>query len=211
MHRISIRGATLALSLATLTTGLGVAVSSADSPAFSQSADSSPAANVRGETHGLQAALAERHRVALVAAVEKRRAEAARAAAAKRAAEKAAAERRAAAERASREAHRRALYSGDPRTIGRAMLADFGWGNDTQWQCLDALWTRESNWQIYETNPSSGAYGIPQALPGYKMASAGSDWRTNPRTQILWGLRYIAGRYGTPCGAWAHSQAYNFY
>ena len=58
---------------------------------------------------------------------------------------------------------------------------------------------------------SSGAYGIPQALPGSKMASAGSDWRTNPKTQIKWGLGYISGRYGDPCGAWSHFLRKNWY
>lgn len=80
-----------------------------------------------------------------------------------------------------------------------------------QFGCLDALWELESSWSVTETNSSSGAYGIPQALPGSKMASAGADWATNGYTQIDWGLSYISGRYGTPCAAWAHSQAYNWY
>lgn len=101
-------------------------------------------------------------------------------------------------------------YSGDPRSIARQMVADRGWGGD-QFSCLDSLWQKESNWNHTAQNPSSGAYGIPQSLPGSKMASAGSDWRTNPATQITWGLNYIAGRYGTPCGAWAHSQSHNWY
>src|SRR5690606_13623238 len=96
-------------------------------------------------------------------------------------------------------------YSGDPRSIAQQMLPDFGWGAD-QFSCLDSLWQRESNWNPSAQNPSSGAYGIPQALPGGKMASAGSDWATNPATQIEWGLGYIQGRYGSPCGAWGHSQ-----
>ena len=70
---------------------------------------------------------------------------------------------------------------------------------------------RESRWDYRAMNPSSGAYGIPQSLPGSKMASAGSDWRTNPVTQIRWGLGYIAVRYGTPCGAWAHSESVGWY
>ena len=80
-----------------------------------------------------------------------------------------------------------------------------------QYSCLDALWTRESNWNPYATNASSGAYGIPQALPGDKMAIFGADWRTNPVTQVKWGLSYIAGRYGTACNAWAHSQQDGWY
>jgi hypothetical protein len=111
------------------------------------------------------------------------------------------------AARASRSRFRAASY-GSPRSIARAMLAERGWSD--QFGCLDSLWTRESGWRVYASNPS-GAYGIPQALPGSKMASSGSDWRTNPATQIRWGLGYIAASYGSPCGAWRHSQSYNWY
>jgi uncharacterized protein YabE (DUF348 family) len=86
--------------------------------------------------------------------------------------------------------------------IARQMMADsYGWGDD-QFACLVSLWERESGWRVNAHNRSSGAYGIPQALPGSKMASAGADWETNPATQIKWGLGYISGRYSTPCGAW---------
>lgn len=78
----------------------------------------------------------------------------------------------------------------------------YGWGQD-QFECLVNLWNRESGWRYNAKNPSSGAYGIPQSLPGKKMASAGSDWKTNPETQIRWGLSYIEGRYNTPCNAWS--------
>ena len=114
----------------------------------------------------------------------------------------------AASERASRGSAR--ASSGDARTIGRAMVADRGWSSG-QFTCLDSLWTRESNWNPTADNPTSSAYGIPQALPGSKMASAGADWRTNPATQISWGLGYIADRYGDPCAAWSHFQANNWY
>jgi hypothetical protein len=90
------------------------------------------------------------------------------------------------------------------------MLSSYGWGDD-QWGCLDSLWQKESGWSHTAMNASSGAYGIPQSLPGNKMASAGADWQTNPATQIRWGLGYIQGRYGSPCSAWAHSQAVNWY
>ena len=94
--------------------------------------------------------------------------------------------------------------------IGRSMAAaNYGWGDD-QFACLLSLWNRESGWRVNAAN-SSGAYGIPQALPGSKMASAGADWQTNPATQIAWGLGYIAGRYGTPCGAWDHSESNGWY
>jgi hypothetical protein len=95
------------------------------------------------------------------------------------------------------------------RTAGR-MLGHFGWGN-RQWKPLKWLWNRESGWNKYASNPYSGAYGIPQALPGSKMASAGNHWRTNATTQIRWGLRYIKSRYGRPRAAWNHSQAYGWY
>lgn len=97
------------------------------------------------------------------------------------------------------------------RALGKQMAADiYGWSGD-QWFCLEALFTKESGWNQYAANRSSGAYGIPQSLPGSKMASAGSDWQTNPATQIRWGLGYIKGRYGTPCGAWNHSQSRGWY
>ena len=86
------------------------------------------------------------------------------------------------------------------QAIARSMLSSYGWG-DEQFSCLVNLWTRESRWNYQAQNSSSGAYGIPQALPGSKMASAGSDWASNPATQITWGLGYISGRYGSPCGA----------
>jgi len=97
---------------------------------------------------------------------------------------------------------------GSPRAIARDQLAGRGWSD--QFGCLDNLWTRESGWRTTAGNPS-GAYGIPQALPGSKMASAGADWRTNPATQIRWGLGYIGARYGDPCGAWAHFQNRGWY
>jgi hypothetical protein len=112
------------------------------------------------------------------------------------------------AQRRASRARRAAVSYGSPRAIAQAMLADRGWSS--QWGCLDSLWTRESGWRVYASNPS-GAYGIPQALPGSKMASAGSDWRTNPATQIRWGLGYIASAYGSPCAAWRHSQSHNWY
>jgi len=103
------------------------------------------------------------------------------------------------------------VYSGeDPRSLARPLVAARGW-SDSEYQCLVQLWNRESQWNPHAQNSSSGAYGIPQALPGSKMASAGADWQTNPVTQINWGLGYIAGRYGTPCSAWAHSNAVGWY
>ena len=96
-------------------------------------------------------------------------------------------------------------------STGKAMLASFGFDTTTQWPCLYALWERESGWNVYAENPYSGAYGIPQSLPGDKMATAGSDWQTNPATQIKWGLGYIKSVYSTPCGAWQNEENYGYY
>lgn len=100
--------------------------------------------------------------------------------------------------------------AGSAQAIALEMVIARGW-DMTEYSCLVALWTRESNWNVYSHNSSSGAYGIPQALPGEKMASAGDDWATNPATQIAWGMGYIADRYGTPCGAWGHSEEKGWY
>ena len=102
------------------------------------------------------------------------------------------------------------VTTGDPREIAKALLGEFGFGQD-QFSCLDSLWMRESGWRINADNPSSSAYGIPQALPGSKMSSAGPNWATDAATQIRWGLGYIEDRYGSPCGAWGHSQSYGWY
>jgi hypothetical protein len=100
---------------------------------------------------------------------------------------------------------------GDPRGIAQSMMqSQYGWGAD-QFSCLNTLWNNESGWNPSASNPSSGAYGIPQALPGSKMAAAGADWRTNPATQISWGLGYISDRYGTPCGALSAQNAQGWY
>lgn len=98
---------------------------------------------------------------------------------------------------------------GSAQAIAQQMAAARGWGDD-QFSCLVQMWDRESGWRVDAAN-SSGAYGIPQALPGSKMAAFGADWQTNPATQIAWGLSYIAGRYGTPCGAWSSWQANGWY
>lgn len=91
------------------------------------------------------------------------------------------------------------------------MVTKYGWKTSAQFTCLSNLWQRESNWRHTSHNPYSGAHGIPQALPGSKMATAGADWRTNPKTQIRWGLSYIKSRYGSPCGAWNAFQYKGWY
>ncbi|MEH0931922.1 transglycosylase SLT domain-containing protein [Micromonospora sp. CPCC 205558] len=97
-----------------------------------------------------------------------------------------------------------AEYSGNRKT-GCALMIDAGFGI-AEFPCLEKLWTKESGWNHKASNSSSGAYGIPQSLPGSKMSSVADDWRTNPATQIKWGLGYIKGRYKTPCGAWTYFQ-----
>jgi hypothetical protein len=95
--------------------------------------------------------------------------------------------------------------------IGKELLPSFGFNQTTQWGCLYNLWMRESGWNVYAENTASGAYGIPQAYPGNKMATVASDWQTDPTTQIKWGLGYISATYGTPCGAWQNELNYGSY
>jgi hypothetical protein len=132
---------------------------------------------------------------------------AARAAAAAKAA-KAAAKAKQAAQASSAPAA--ATPQGDPQQIAAGMLGSYGWSS-SQFSCLQPLWNQESGWSVTASNPTSGAYGIPQALPGSKMASAGADWQTSAATQIRWGLGYIQSTYGSPCAAWSHEQAYGWY
>lgn len=144
---------------------------------------------------------------AAVEAEKERKAEA-------KAKKKAEARKRAEAKRRAQAAEAaRAARGGTPaqnRALGMRMCADHGWSAS---QCADLgrLWDRESGWSSRAHNSSSGAHGIPQALPGSKMASHGSDWATSARTQIAWGLDYIADVYGSPSNAWAHSQRTGWY
>ncbi|HXP55201.1 MAG TPA: lytic transglycosylase domain-containing protein [Streptosporangiaceae bacterium] len=100
--------------------------------------------------------------------------------------------------------------SGSPQSIAQSMLKSFGWSS-SQFSCLEPLWEHESGWNVSAANRSTGAYGIPQAEPGNKMASAGPDWKTNASTQIKWGLTYIKATYKSPCAAWSHEQADGWY
>jgi len=173
------------------------------------------AAAVRAEAAARAAA---RHAEAAARATARRAAVARRAAAARReaaarAAAKRAAARRAAAQQAASEAASEAAVtwvpSGTAQRVAGLMLAQYGWAR--QFSCLDALWAQESGWNVFAENPSSGAYGIPQALPATKMASAGPDWRSDAATQISWGLGYIRALYGSPCAAWDHEEAAGWY
>jgi hypothetical protein len=103
-----------------------------------------------------------------------------------------------------------AAVSRSPQRVAEAMLGSFRW-SASQFSCLDPLWAHESGWNVTAYNAGSGAYGIPQALPGSRMASAGPDWQTDAATQIRWGLEYIKDTYGSPCGAWDHELATGWY
>jgi hypothetical protein len=102
------------------------------------------------------------------------------------------------------------LSAQDPQAIADALLSSYGWSS-SEMSCLVPLWMGESGWRVNAENSSSGAYGIPQSLPGSKMATIGADWRTNAVTQIKWGLGYIQERYGSPCGAWGFKQGHGWY
>jgi hypothetical protein len=103
-----------------------------------------------------------------------------------------------------------APQSGSPEQVAEQMLSQFGWSS-SQFSCLQPLWEHESGWNLTAENPTSGAYGIPQSLPGSQMSSAGADWQTDAATQVRWGLTYIHGRYGSPCGAWSHEISVGWY
>ncbi|MDU0312949.1 hypothetical protein RKE38_04555 [Phycicoccus sp. M110.8] len=175
------------------------AIEQANEQSDNQIEDTARLAADRNETNTSIAAAQEKDRVAALAA--------------QAAAEKA---RRDRAEQVARDKARQALEAKkqallanaqkDPRAAARALMGDYGFG-DGQWSCLDNLWMGESGWRYTATNSSSGAYGIPQSLPGSKMATVADDWQTNPVTQIKWGLQYIKSSYGTPCGAWSAWQS----
>ena len=102
------------------------------------------------------------------------------------------------------------LSNADPRDLARALMPQFGMSS-SEFGCLDNIWSQESGWNVHAANPSSSAYGIPQALPGSKMSSAGPNWEDNAETQIRWGLGYIRDRYGSACGAWSFKSGHGWY
>ncbi|HEX5729994.1 phospholipase [Microbacterium sp.] len=179
--------------------------------------------DVTTETRRVLAGAAELRDLLQAAQAQKAADDAAAAAAAAAAAE-AAAEAQRQADAAAAEAQRQAEIAaaaeaalasantpeGAKAVAAQIASAEYGWGGD-QFSCLVSLWDRESGWNYEAYNASSGATGIPQALPGSKMASAGSDWQTNAVTQIKWGLGYIEAVYGSPCGAWGHSESTGWY
>jgi hypothetical protein len=157
---------------------------------------------------GAAARQAAQHRV--IARERARNAARAKAAAARAAAARAAAARKRQAPATPAATAQPVTASGSPQQIAEGMLGSYGW-SASQFSCLQPLWNAESGWNASASNPSSGAYGIPQALPGSKMASAGPDWQTSAATQIRWGLGYIRSVYGSPCAAWSHEQGYGWY
>ncbi|MBW9110297.1 phospholipase [Microbacterium ureisolvens] len=209
--------ASIATDIAAAGLDLGLADTSVDTTDLEQAADQLSklevvpvllvpglAADVTDATETVKARVTEL-REHLVAAKEKKAAEEAAAAAAAAAAAEAQRQAEAAAALAAAN-----TPEGAKATARQMAASQYGWGDD-QFSCLESLWTKESGWNYQAYNSGSGATGIPQSLPGNKMASAGADWQTNAATQIAWGLGYIAGSYGTPCAAWGHSQATDWY
>jgi hypothetical protein len=160
------------------------------------------------KTAAAKAAAAAAKAAAVKAAAVK--AAAAQATAEKAVAAKAQATRAQAHAKAQTQAKIQHQATGSPQQIANAMLGQFGWSG-SQFSCLNPLWAHESGWSVSATNAGSGAYGIPQALPGSKMGSAGPGWQTNPATQIRWGLNYIRDTYGSPCAAWSHEESAGWY
>ena len=216
---MAVAGAT---TVATIAVASGVAAAAPDGPA-SKAAPSRPTAGMAALDASGATRQVAREKVNLAAVQQDRLVAEARRAAVREAKRRAAA-KRAAELTAARQAQRRqqqqqqaassagapATPSGSPQQIAAGMLGSFGWSSD-QFGCPQSLWNAESGWNPSASNPISGAYGIPQALPGSKMASAGPDWQTNPATQIKWGLGYIQSMYGSPCAAWSHEQSSGWY
>ena len=204
-NRITIRGTALAATAVVATTGLtGVVAGTTGVTAWGAESTVTRIGDLPPEASVSRSLVPAGERAQQIEKRHKRQA----ARAARLAREQAAREaREARAERASRTRS----YGGDPRGVGASIASrQYGWGAD-QFGCLDTLWTRESGWDPHAHNSSSGAYGIPQALPGSKMGAYGSDWADNPTTQIQWGLAYIRDVYGTPCGAWSEFQSQGWY
>ncbi|GAA1884186.1 transglycosylase SLT domain-containing protein [Streptantibioticus ferralitis] len=230
MSRISVRGIAVASATAVTTVGAVVGVASGSEPtsaAMQPVADTTALDNIdAGQQATVQAASlteqAQTQQAAADAAAKQQAAENARKQAAADAAKKKAdAEAAAKAKQqhdaqqaASRDQQRQslsALSSGDYSVSGVQAMAQAIIGDSSQFQCFSHIVNNESSWNYQATNASSGAYGLVQALPGSKMASAGADWQTNPATQIKWGLSYMNERYGSPCGAWQFWQANSWY
>ncbi|MGW7367584.1 aggregation-promoting factor C-terminal-like domain-containing protein [Streptomyces sp. NPDC054841] len=232
MSRISVRGFAVASATAVTTVGAVVGVASGNTPATNDNLETTASdatlladipvgqqaqVQVSSLTQQAEAQAAAADAAARKSAEEAARVQAAKDAEAKKEAAEEKAEREAEAkaeeERASRSAVRDAStfatqssYSvSEVQAMARQMIPG------DQFQCFSNIVDHESSWNYRASNPSSGAYGLVQALPGSKMSSAGADWQTNPATQIKWGLNYMNDRYGSPCGAWSFWQANHWY
>jgi flagellar biosynthesis GTPase FlhF len=238
VSRISVRGFAVASATAVTTVGAVVGVASGNTQPSNDNFEAAAAnttlladipvgeqaqVQVSSLTQQAEAQAAAADSAAQKSAEEAARIQAAKDAEAKKAAADAEAEKaakaeeerkeREAAERASRDEVRSATsfatqssYSvAEVQAMARQMVPG------DQFQCFSNIVDHESTWNYRAQNPSSGAYGLVQALPGSKMASAGADWQTNPATQIKWGLNYMNERYGSPCGAWSFWQANHWY
>lgn len=229
--RFGNRSAVIALSLGLLAVAGGGAAATANSADLARTASvSQPSASASAQPSTPQDALAQATADARVttekaaadkaaadkAAADKAAADqaaAAKAAADKAAADKAAADKAAADQAAAAKAAAEAQPVNDPagaQAYAASRLAAFGWGQN-QMQALITLWNKESDWSTTATNPTTGAYGIVQSLPGSKMATVGADWQTNYKTQIDWGLDYIKKSYGSPANALAFHLSHNWY
>lgn len=238
MSRISVRGFAVASATAVTTVGAVVGVASGSTHAVDDNnfeaaaADTTLLADIpAGQQAQVQTASltqqADAQASAADAAAKKSAEETARIQAAKDAeSKKQAAEDKLEAEREAKEQAKREAEERANRSSVRDASSFSSQGSYTvaevqamarqmvpadQFQCFSNIVNHESTWNYRASNPSSGAYGLMQALPGTKMASAGADWQTNPATQIKWGLSYMDGRYGSPCGAWSFWQANNWY
>ncbi|MET9879924.1 transglycosylase SLT domain-containing protein [Actinacidiphila glaucinigra] len=217
MSRISVRGIAVASATAVTSVGavVGVATSSQASVQPVAATDSTVLADIPAGQQVQQASLTQQVKAQSDAAdtgTRQAAEQAARKQAGKDATARMAAEAKAEADRKAEAAARAALVVKASYTVAEVQAMAQGIvGDASQYQCFSNIVTHESGWNYTATNSSSGAYGLVQALPGSKMASAGADWRTNPGTQIKWGLKYMDSRYGSPCGAWSFWQANNWY
>ncbi|GAA1174366.1 pyruvate/2-oxoglutarate dehydrogenase complex dihydrolipoamide acyltransferase (E2) component [Kitasatospora gansuensis] len=226
MTRISVRGVAVASATAVTAVGAVVGVASGSEGTQTHTVDVAGASLLQDAPIGAQAQAVSDHFTAQAnaqqasadAAAKKAAEEAARQKAAADAQAKADAEKAAKAAEAKRKADEEAANRAKARSVMAAVspgsvqeMALQIVGDEAQFQCFSQIVKRESGWDYTASNASSGAYGLVQALPGSKMASAGADWRTNPATQIKWGLNYMNSRYGSPCGAWSFWQSHHWY
>jgi hypothetical protein len=185
------------------TTSLGIQIAQLDqSQTLPEVTVDAFVAQLRGTTSEVQTHVVDAEAKRAQEVIAKAKAEA-------KAKAKAAAEAKAAAQKAKQLAVTNTV-AGAKAAAQSIMSSQYGWGSG-QFSCLNSLWTKESGWNYRAYNANGGATGIPQALPGSKMAAMGSDWASNATTQIKWGLWYINATYGSPCSAWSHSQAMNWY